>query len=272
MVTTTDSTTQQGLLTAKEMAQFVLDGYIEMEEPVPDELNAEVKNDADNQPKDSRWTGLDLNAFWDRSKAVQEVHKLPQFQRVLKGLMGAEPIQNHSWLHITPAGHRVAQQWHVDQDRTSVQLIGNDPWDFDILTLYFPHDVPREMGPTLILPGSHLRSVSGRDLGRYKNFAGQKHLSGSGGRIIFSHSLLWHCAQPNRANESRYMFKIRYNPSQRQQGLFETTTPNDPDIDQYFRKNIGRHAWLAADNNTVAGRVREWWAYANRHGEATLKN
>ena len=68
------------------------------------------------------------------------------------------------------------------------------------------------------------------------------------------------------------MFKIRYNPSQRQQGLFETTTPNDPDIDQYFRKNIGRHAWLAADNNTVAGRVREWWAYANRHGEATLKN
>ena len=101
MVTTTDSTTQQGLLTAKEMAQFVLDGYIEMEEPVPDELNAEVKNDADNQPKDSRWTGLDLNAFWDRSKAVQEVHKLPQFQRVLKGLMGAEPIQNHSWLQRT---------------------------------------------------------------------------------------------------------------------------------------------------------------------------
>ena len=76
MVTTTDSTTQQGLLTAKEMAQFVLDGYIEMEEPVPDELNAEVKNDADTQPKDASWTGLDLHAFWDRSAAVQEMEDI----------------------------------------------------------------------------------------------------------------------------------------------------------------------------------------------------
>jgi hypothetical protein len=272
MATAVNQANRPELLTAEEMAQFVMDGYIEMDEPVPDELNAEVKNDAGNQPRDARWTGLDLNAFWDRSEAVQSVHKLPQFQRILKGLMGNEAIQNHSWLHITPAGHRAAQQWHVDQDRSSVQLIGNDPWDFDILTLYFPHDVPREMGPTLILPGSHLRSVSGRDLGRYKNFVGQKHLSGPGGRIIFSHSLLWHCAQPNRSNESRYMFKIRYNPAQRQQGLFNTTMLDNPDIDQYFRKNIGRHPWLAADNNSVAGRVREWWAYTSKPGESGPQN
>ena len=84
MVTTTDSTTQQGLLTAKEMAQFVLDGYIEMEEPVPDELNAEVKNDADNQPKDSRWTGLDLNAFWDRSKVSISVIFIKYYVKTFK--------------------------------------------------------------------------------------------------------------------------------------------------------------------------------------------
>tara|TARA_B100001123_G_C15332240_1_gene1031593 strand:+ start:2809 stop:3591 length:783 start_codon:yes stop_codon:yes gene_type:complete len=256
METRVNQKSATGMLTPKELAKWVLDGYLELPHLVPQSLNEQVHKDAKDSPQDAKWTGLELDLFWDSSEAVREVHKLPEFQRILNGLMGADHTKNHSWLHITPAGQEVSQTWHVDQDKSQVQLIDNKPWKYDLLTLYFPHDVPREMGPTLILPGSHLRSVSGRDLSRYRNFRGQKHLSGPGGRIIFTHSLAWHCAQPNHSDTARYMFKIRYDRGKMQTGLL-----GDQDIsgiDDYFRKNTFRHPWID-EVDTNAGRVQETW-------------
>ncbi len=262
MKTTVGESGKHGLLSGAEMAQFMLDGYLELDDPIPAELNRQVLDDAQKFPQDLRWNGVDLNIFWNSSRAVREVHELPRVRRIVAGLVGSDAIQNHSWLHITAAGHVRAQHWHVDQDRSSVQLLRNDPRHFDLLTVYFPHDVPRSMGPTLILPSSHLRSVSGRDLSRYKNFLGQKHLSGPAGRVIFCHSLLWHCAQPNHSERARYMFKIRYNPARPQQKLFDTSGWESDNIDQYFRANVRRHAWIGSEADMVAGQVQSWRHYA----------
>ena len=44
---------------------------------------------------------------------------------------------------------------------------------FDIQFFYFAHDTPREMGGTMILPGSHYRRVCESDIARYQNFLEQ---------------------------------------------------------------------------------------------------
>ena len=71
---------------------------------------------------------------------------------------------------MVPAGKTKAQNWHADS------IIDLRPLAFDVQAFYFAHDTPKEMGPTLILPGSHLRKVNTESIGRYKNIVGQRQL------------------------------------------------------------------------------------------------
>ena len=134
------------------------------------------------------------------------------------------------------------------------------PYSFDILTAYFPHDTPYEMGPTLVLPGSHMRSVLGNDISRYKNICGQKRLSGPGGRLVFMHEALWHCAQTNQTDQWRFMFKIRYNPRVPQRGLFDTDGWDNDAMRRFFRTNKGAHS-LTGESPAVVTERANWWRY-----------
>ena len=61
-----------------------------------------------------------------------------------------------------------------------------------------------EMGGTMILPGSHFRRISCYDVTRHHNFVGQKPLVCPAGSIYVLHSQIWHCAQPNHTDRTRY--------------------------------------------------------------------
>ena len=107
------------------------------------------------------------------------------------------------------------------------------------------------MGPTLILPGSHLRDVA-HDISRYRNIAGQKHLSGPGGRIAFIHDAIWHCAQPNLTDQPRFMFKVRYHPAEPQREHFDATGWDSLEMWRLFRDNVNRHAWQGSSSDRIA--------------------
>lgn len=64
------------------------------------------------------------------------------------------------------------------------------PDAFDVQLTYYPQHVTPEMGGTLSVPGSH----------------------------------------PRRINETRYMFKIRFNPTVRQRLLGDTSDLDDPRV------------------------------------------
>lgn len=243
-----------------QMAQFVMDGFIEFDDLVPEDLNAAVHEEQLRAPTDARWEPKIPDAFLDTSPATQAVLELPRFKAVLASLLGPSYIHDHSYLHITPAGQRSAQSWHVDHDRAGRRLTRDDFYRFNILIAYFTHDVPREMGPTLILPGSHLRQV-GHDIARYRNIAGQKHLSGPGGRIAFIHDAVWHCAQPNLTDRPRFMFKVRYHPAEPQRGHFDATGWDSLDMWRLFRDNVNRHAWQGSASDRVAALRDDWWRY-----------
>ena len=243
------------LLTARQMAQFVVDGYLEFDDLVPAGLNAAVHEDALRYPKDRGWDVNNRFEFWEFSAAVREVFDLASVQGIVQSLVGPAPRHDHSFLHKVRPGRDQAQVWHVD-----FSIAADHPRTFDVQAFYFPHDAPAEMGPTMILPGSHTRRVSDDDPTRYKNFLGQRQLSGPGGRIAFVHDSMWHCAQPNHTDRWRFMFKIRYGPQVPQQGQFNTEGWDGPEIEAFFNAAEYRHPWGDSWKIAVA-QWRSWWRH-----------
>ena len=113
-------------LDMRQMAQFVMDGFIEFDDLVPEDLNAAVHEEQLRAPTDARWEPKIPDAFLDTSPATQAVLELPRVKAVLATLLGPSYIHDHSYLHITPAGLRSAQSWHVDHDRDGRRLTRED--------------------------------------------------------------------------------------------------------------------------------------------------
>ena len=216
--------TREHLLTAAQMAQFVQDGFLMFDGFVPPELNAPVY--ADQQAG---------KGHWQTSEAIRNVFEWAPVKGILQSLVGVSPVYDHSALHVVGPQKRDAQVWHADS------IIDARPLAFDIQAMYFSHDAPKEMGPTLVLPGSHLRRTSNVSIARYKNIVGQKQLIGKAGTIAFLHHGIWHCAQPNFTDLTRYMFKLRLRTGEEQRGLFNTDGYDDPEV----RRIVGafKHNW-----------------------------
>ena len=256
------------LLGIEQMARFVIDGYVEFDDLIPEELNQQAFADEQTAVDESgrkaefAWHITDnKDGFFDYSAAIRKIHRLPAVRGILQSLLGPGYVQNHSALHVTYPNQKEAQMWHVDSGgRRQVRLPGVHPHSFDIITAYFAHDVPYEMGPTLVLPGSHMRSMLGPDTGRYKNIVGQKRLAGRGGRICFMHEAIWHCAQTNETDQHRFMFKIRYNPRTAQRANFNTEGWDSRQIRRLFLMSKDTHA-LTGENAWLVSERARWWRY-----------
>ena len=213
------------LLNSKQMAQFVVDGFLQFDELVPTKLNNEVLEEMATRSIPQAKPGSFLSEIWQEA-AIGEVFRLPKVEGIMHSLIGPNSIYDHHAVHTVPAGHELAQHWHAD-------AIIDTRMHFDIQFMYFAHDTPREMGGTMILPGSHYRRISESDIARYQNFIGQLPVVCKAGTLLVLHHGMWHCAQPNRTDQIRYMFKLRLYPTVRQLRLWNTD-----DIDEHETTKI----------------------------------
>lgn len=234
------------LLTAKQMATFVTNGFLMVENIVPDELNEAAY-------RDQRELSIPGFRFWTDTDNIRAVFDLPQVKGIIQGLVGLNPVYDHSFMHVVKAKHLKAQNWHADS------IIDLRPLAFDIQAFYFSHDAPREMGPTLILPGSHLRKANTESIGRYKNIVGQRQLVAKAGTIVFMHHGIWHCAQPNYTDQTRYVFKLRLRPGQEQRGLFNLDGYKDPEVTQIIDK--GYQEWQGNEARIEHNMRARLWRY-----------
>lgn len=240
------NTTGHSLLTASQMAFFVTHGYLQLDELVPHAHNQAVLTDE----KRLADTG---SHFWSQSEAVQAVFALPQVKGAVQSFVGVNPVYDHSYLHIVGPSRAKAQEWHADS------VIDVRPFAFDIQAFYFTHDAPAEMGPTLILPGSHLRKVNTNSIARYKNIVGQRQLVAKAGTIVFLHHAIWHCAQPNRTDQMRYVFKLRLRPGQQQRSLFDMQGYQDPEVTDII--NRGSQEWQGNEARLEHIQRAKFWRY-----------
>ena len=239
---------KQYLLDSRQMAEFVARGVLRFDEIVPDEINREVIAAIDGDGIASQPAGTPLSQCYPEPSPIGRMLRLPQIHGIIQSLVGPDPLFDHQAVHTRSANDVAAQGLHGD-------AIIDTRMHFDIQIMYFPHDVPLEMGGTLLLPGSHFRRVNEMDVARYQNFVGQMPIECKAGSMVAVHHGIWHAGRQNQTDQVRYMFKIRLNPTVRQFRLWNTH-----DLDGSTEPKV---IYGAADPDaesiaTILGRPEPW--------------
>jgi hypothetical protein len=234
------------LLGPTQVADLVTDGILTLEERVPAELNDEFLEAVKVYEGDRSYCWRDL-------PVLHKIIELPWISGAIRSLVGPRPVYDHSFVHIVPAHHPQAQNWHADS------VLDTRDLGFDLQVFYYPQATTREMGATLVLPGSHLRRAKNGSLGAYRNIIGQQQLACEAGTVVLMHQGIWHCAQPNQTDITRYMFKIRLRPTGEQRGLFNTVGYDDPAVaDRIYN---GDHAFAGAEVHIEHIQRARLWRY-----------
>jgi hypothetical protein len=211
------------MLTSVQMARFVAQGYLRLDAVVPPELNDRALTAFEEGiPQVPYGTAVE-DAFAEGSFARQLVD-LPVVAGAVRSLVGADPKVDHHFVHVRRPREGAAQDLHADA------IIDVRPDAFDVQLMYYPREVTSEMGGTLVVPGSHLRRVNERDVGRYQNLRGQSRLTCPAGTVLLLHHGIWHSGRRNDSDVFRHMFKIRFNPGVPQVRLWDTSDLDDPAV------------------------------------------
>jgi len=241
------------LLDSKQVAAFVADGFLRLDGIVPRSLcDAALAELTPGTPPASlgAQAGRPLAGLFDGAPALASLLELPVVAAVIESLVGADAIYDHHHVHVIAPHQKWSQPWHADA------ILDPRRRAFDIQLFFFLHDTPREMGGTMILPGSHLRRINEAAIARYQNFVGQQATVCPAGTLLVCHHGIWHCGQPNRTARPRTMLKLRLGPGGPQRRLWDTRDLDDPGIP----KILGRdHLWYGHEVRLeIANRARLW--------------
>ncbi len=243
---------KQHLLSSKQMAEFVARGFLRFDELVPDDINQDVMRDIDRQEIKGHRSGTPLSQCY-HGASIRKLLDLPAVQGLIQSLVGEDPLFDHDAIHVREPNEGSAQGLHADS-------IIDCRSHFDIQLMYFPHDVPLEMGGTLLLPGSHFRRVNEMDVAAYQNMRGQIPMVCKAGSVLALHHGIWHCGRQNKTNRRRYMFKLRLNPKVRQLRLWNTD-----DLDDEYRAAKAIHSAfpMGDDVQGILARREPWFEAAS---------
>ncbi len=238
------------LLTTKQMAEFVARGFLRFDELVPDEINQAAMAEFDAGTTQAAPAGTPLSACYPEPSAIGRMLRMPELQGIIYSLVGPDPLFDHHAIHVRQPNEGKAQGMHGDS-------IIDTRLHFDIQIMYFPHDVPLEMGGTLLVPGSQYRRINEMDIARYQNFKGQIPMVCKAGSILVLHHGIWHCGRQNKTDRKRYMFKVRLNPRVRQYRLWNTS-----DLAELMGGNkpiFTRETNAVEDVQTILARQEPWF-------------
>ena len=238
------------LLTTAQMAEFVARGFLRFDELVPEAINRDVMAAFDAGGIDAAPAGTPLSHCYPQPSPIGAMLRIPKIQGIIHSLVGPDPLFDHHAIHVRQPNEGKAQGMHGDS-------IIDTRLHFDIQLMYFPHDVPLEMGGTLLVPGSQYRRINEADIARYQNFAGQVPMVCKAGSLLALHHGIWHCGRQNKTDRKRYMYKIRLNPVVRQYRLWNT--------DDLAAMTGGQKRIFTAEQNaaedvqTILGRGEPWY-------------
>ena len=216
---------KQYLLNSKQVASFVARGFLRFDALVPQEINERMMVGMKAGNIESQSVGTPLSQCYPHHLAVRDMLGMPEIQGIIYSLVGPDPSFDHHAIHIRQPNEGKAQGLHGDS-------IIDIRTHFDIQLMYFPHDIPLEMGGTLLLPGSHFRRINESDIARYQNFVGQIPMVCPAGSILVLHHGIWHCGRQNKTDKVRYMYKIRLNPQVRQLRLWNDDDLSKADVER----------------------------------------
>ena len=200
-------------LTDSLVLQFCREGHLTFPGAVPDEINQRACDWLDGKiPADPSYIPQGMTmADLERVRATHEPSTIflegwfiehvllnPQLAGAMRSLLGPD-----IGLPILASHHRVEcpeepQGWHQDADH----IFGPELRFLEVF--YFPQDTPVEMGPTELVPGSHIQPTT-RD-----NAEGGGFCDGPAGTIGIHHQSILHRRSASTATGIRRMLKYNY--------------------------------------------------------------
>ncbi len=249
----TDPTTADDLplLSSPEVARFVAQGALIFEALVPDEINQAAVAQLEQGAPPVRYYGCSIAEAFPEGSLGRTLIGLPRVAGALRSLLGPAPQIDHHAVHVRPPHGGEAQSLHADA------IIDPRRDAFDVQLMYYPREVTLEMGGTLSVPGTHLRQVNESDIGRYHNMLGQTRLTCPAGTVVLLHHGIWHGGRRNDSGTPRYMYKIRFNPTVRQQRWWDTSDLDDPRVAEELD---ARQPWMenASGRLEIHNRILLW--------------
>ena len=286
------------LLTTEQMAEFANSGCLFFDELIDEQTNKEFLDDIGHTEIDEVDSVQD---YYRNIKATSSIPRIPAGTKLkdaypkgsplekifahevvdgaIKSLVGSNTIIDHQFLHITfPTKYfKQANQRQMSQQNHQDSTI--DPRStFDVQLFYFPTEVTKAMGGTRYHPGTHLRIVNEFGIAKYQNILGQKSIVCKPGTIGIFHSGLWHGAGVNFSENIRYMFKVRLQPTEKQEllwdpekkykplpnrALYWTDESKDKTINDILMRS---YPWQEADTNRLDKiNVVKFWRLLTGH-------
>lgn len=179
--------------------RFCTQGYCLVPGVVPAWVNAKTIAYLDAHPEPEP-SGI-LHEGWFREHVLCQ----PAAARIIRTLLGpglALPVLMSS--HRRQAPLAATGGWHID---------GGSRWRPELQELqvfYYPQDTPEALGPTHLLPGSHLIENAQRAMAHYGAIRGEVSTAAPAGSIIITMYRLWHRASPATGTGVRHLLKYCY--------------------------------------------------------------
>ncbi|HEY9330498.1 MAG TPA: phytanoyl-CoA dioxygenase family protein [Streptomyces sp.] len=237
-------------LSSVQMARFVAQGFLKLDGVVPQEMNDEAVGVFDGPLPDVPY-GTPVDEAFPEGGFARRLVGLPGIAGALASLVGPDPTVDHHFVHARRAHEGRAQAMHADA------VIDVRPDAFDVQLMYYPQEITADMGGTLVVPGTHLRRINESDIGRYQNLRGQTRLTCPAGTVLLLHHGIWHGGRRNDSDRTRYMYKIRFNPTVPQVRLWDTGDLGDPAVAEELARTFPWCETAAARLETHS-RIQLW--------------
>jgi hypothetical protein len=190
------------LLTDDDVISFIIRGYHILAPDFPAGFNEATY--ADIAAVLDRLGENPGDAILDKVPRLHQVWGHPLVRGALISLLGADYRMNaHRHCHVSPPG-MPSQSWHQDGVNLRHHQIRV------VLGFYYPQDVTPELGPTVILPGTHFRNAPTELMATYGNFKDQMLLTCKAGTVAILHYDIWHAGTRNEGTTTRYGCKFLF--------------------------------------------------------------
>jgi hypothetical protein len=242
------SVTADYLLTDDQVADFVISGYHIVEPSFTAGFHYQIYTELESLPMNP---GDEINKVVPK---IDEVYAHPSVVGALTSLLGSDYTKAaHRHCHKNHPGTH-SQQWHQDSLMipTLAEGHGRVPDHVrSVLVMYYPQDVASNMGPTALIPGSHLFTAAADRNASHGNFRDQIVATLESGSLLILHYDIWHAGTANTSEKVRYMVKYLF---ERVSDSQEPTWNHDPVNDIRILERLERDEAALIQRSLVSKR------------------
>ena len=241
------------LLTDDEVLTFIIRGYHIVKTDFPKGFNESIYEELEQITENPG------DAILDRVPKLYQVYDHPKVRGALVSLLGEDfRMSGHRHCHVNPPGTR-SQSWHQDSVNLRHHQIRT------VLAMYYPQDVSPDLGPTVLMPGTHFRNAPTDRMATYANFREQVVLDVEAGTVAIAHYDIWHAATANRGNRTRHMLKFLFNRASEPKA--PSWNHNPEQASKSVRRLTSERACACSQSDHYKERHlrREMWNHLNGH-------